>query len=95
MTTPLKAITVPDVPAPNGVCWVRDTRIPGNFVGAHCTFKKRHRGRHEWAVKNPTCVACSRPYTAHTFTDRYGCPGCFHPSDLIAAGLPKTTEPRW
>lgn len=44
----MKPIKVPDVPGPKGVCWVRDTRIPGNLVGAHCTRKKHHKGQRSW-----------------------------------------------
>ena len=45
----LNTVVVPDVPGPKGACLARDTRIPGNLVGARCTYKKGHSGPHQWA----------------------------------------------
>jgi hypothetical protein len=49
----LKAIKPPKGPkGPPGICWVRDRHTKGNRVGAHCQFKKNHKGKHSWQAKS-------------------------------------------
>lgn len=44
-----KVIKLPKGPrGPAGVCWQQDRRIQYNFVGAHCTLKTGHKGKHSW-----------------------------------------------